>query len=99
MTRKPDLYERFLKPAVARGTGKPTGGAPRSSRRARAGRQPGRVGTKPITVHLPKNVRDQLKILAVKEDTSMQNLVAEAFNDFFAKHGMPEIVPTSRKRR
>jgi hypothetical protein len=50
-------------------------------------------GTSPITVHFPKQVRDQLKILAVQSDTTLHNLVAEAFNDLFAKHGKPEIAP------
>jgi hypothetical protein len=101
MTRKPDLFETLSK----------AGGSTRhrdahriepevrEQDEERAYRQPGRAGTKPITVHFPKAVRDQLKILAVREDTSMQDLIAEAFNDFFAKHGMPEIAPTSRKRR
>ena len=102
MTRKPDLYETLSKAGGStRHRDSPPERSPRLSSRTtrRAYRQPGRAGTKPITVHFPKIVRDQLKILAVKEDASMQDLVAEAFNDFFAKHGMPEIAPTSRKRR
>jgi hypothetical protein len=101
MTRKPDLYETLSK---AGGSTRHRD-APRAEPdtheqdEERAYRQPSRAGTKPITVHFPKVVRDQLKILAVREDTSMQDLVAEAFNDFFAKHGMPEIAPTARKRR
>jgi hypothetical protein len=55
--------------------------------------QKGRDGTAPITVHFPKQVRDQLKILAVQNDTTLHSLVAEAFNDLFAKHGKPEIAP------
>lgn len=55
--------------------------------------QKGRGGTSPITVHFPKQVRDQLKILAVQNGTTLHNLVAEAFNDLFAKHGKPEIAP------
>lgn len=54
----------------------------------------GRLGTVPITVHYPKTVRDQLKILAVKSDKTMHELVGEALNDLFAKNGMPEIAPT-----
>jgi hypothetical protein len=52
-----------------------------------------RKGTKPITVHFPKEVRDQLKILAVQNNTTMHNLAAEAFNDLFSKYGKPEIAP------
>lgn len=56
-------------------------------------RQTGRAGTSPITVHFPTEVRDQLKIMAVEQRTTMQQLIAEAFNDLFAKHGKPEIAP------
>jgi Antitoxin-like ribbon-helix-helix len=45
--------------------------------------QPGRVGTKPITGHFPKQVRDELKKLAIERDTTLQLLMAEAFNDLF----------------
>jgi hypothetical protein len=61
--------------------------------KTKAPTQKGRGGTSPITVHYPKQVRDQLKILAVQTDTTLHNLVAEAFNDLFAKHGKPEIAP------
>jgi hypothetical protein len=60
-------------------------------------RQQSRGGTRPITVHFPKQVRDQLKILAMEEDTTLHNLIAEAFNDLFAKYGKPEIAPVNRK--
>jgi hypothetical protein len=53
----------------------------------------GRGGTSPITVHFPKQVRDQLKILAVQQNTTLHSLVAEGFNDLFAKYGKPEIAP------
>jgi len=62
-------------------------------RKTKAPVSKGRGGTSPITVHFPKQVRDQLKILAVQSDTTLHNLVAEAFNDLFAKHGKPEIAP------
>ena len=53
----------------------------------------GRAATRPITVHFPKQVRDQLKIIAMQKDTTLHNLVAEAYNDLFAKYGKPEIAP------
>ena len=53
----------------------------------------GRAGTAPITVHFPKQVRDQLKILAVQQEKTLHALVAEAYNDLFAKYGKPEIAP------
>ena len=59
----------------------------------RAAGQPGRAGTKPITVHFPKEVRDHLKILAVEQGTTLRALVGESFNMLFAKYGKPEIAP------
>jgi len=55
--------------------------------------QKGRGPTSPITVHFPKQVRDQIKILAIEKDTTLHSLVAEALNDLFAKYGRPEIAP------
>jgi hypothetical protein len=52
---------------------------------------PGRAGTAPITGHFPRQVRDQLKILAIEQSTTLHNLQAEAYNDLFAKYGKPEI--------
>ena len=58
--------------------------------------QPSRAGTKPITVHFPKEVRNQLKILAVEQGITLQALVGESFNMLFAKYGKPEVAPTER---
>ena len=59
--------------------------------------QPSRIGTKPITVHFPKEVRDQLKILAVEQGTTLQTLVGESFNMLFAKYSKPEIAPGDQR--
>ena len=62
--------------------------------------QTSRAGTAPITGHFPKQVRDQLKILAVEQNSTLHNLIAEAYNDLFAKYSKPEIAPhqaTSRE--
>lgn len=55
--------------------------------------QPSRADTAPITAHFPRQVRDQLKILAIEQGITLHNLVAEAYNDLFAKYGKPEIAP------
>lgn len=57
-----------------------------------AGR-PGRVGKTNITGYFPPAVKKQLRLLAAERETTIQNLLAEALNDFFAKHGKPEIAP------
>jgi predicted transcriptional regulator len=48
--------------------------------------QPSRTATVPITAHLPREVRDRLKILAVKLGRTMNELMAEALDDLFAKN-------------
>ena len=54
---------------------------------------PSRQGQVPVTAHFPPAVRKQLKMLAVERDETVQNLLAEALNDLFAKYGKPEIAP------
>jgi hypothetical protein len=50
-------------------------------------------GAKPITVHFPQSVRDQLRLIAAEQGRPMQSVIAEAYNDLFAKYGKPEIAP------
>jgi hypothetical protein len=57
-----------------------------------------RVGTKQIAAHFPEDVAWQLRALAVERKTTVQNLMAEALNDLFAKHGKPEVAPLERTR-
>ena len=57
-----------------------------------------RVGTKQIAAHFPEEVAWQLRALAVQRKTTVQNLMAEALNDLFAKHGKPELAPRDRAR-
>ena len=51
----------------------PSGNRPSPPTQPRRKRR-GRAGTAPITVHFPKQVRDQLKILAVQNDTTLHSL-------------------------
>ena len=69
---------------------------PKTKAIRREANQPSRAETKPITVHYPKPVRDQLKILAVEQDTTLHSLIGESFNMLFAKYGKPEIAPSER---
>ena len=69
---------------------------PKTNANSREANLPSRAGTKPITVHYPKSVRDQLKILAVEQDTTLHSLIGESFNMLFAKYGKPEIAPSER---
>lgn len=52
---------------------------------------PGRAGKKMISAHFDPAVARQLKQLALDRETTLQNLMAEALNDLFAKHGRQRI--------
>ena len=60
-------------------------------RPARPVRQASRVGKVAVNAYFPPAVRDLLKLLAIERQTTQQELVAEAVDDLFAKHGLPEI--------
>ena len=55
---------------------------------------PSRNGKRQVAAYFPVPVQKQLKLLTVEHDTTVQNLIAEALNDLFAKYGKPEIAPT-----
>jgi len=93
MSTKANLTELLAETSGSARHKKPVVEQP-SDAKAKARPQKGRGATSPITVHFPKQVRDQLKILAVQNGKTLHSLVAEAFNDLFAKHGKPEIAPT-----
>ena len=54
---------------------------------------PSRAGKRQVAAYFPVPVQKQLKLLMVENDTTVQNLLAEALNDLFAKYGKPEIAP------
>lgn len=98
MSRRPDLANVLADAGGSRRkTAVPEPAAERSARKQTYA-QPGRAGTKPIAGHFPKQVRDELKKLAIERDTTLQLLMAEAFNDLFAKYGRPEIAPIEKGR-
>ena len=89
--KKPNLAT--LLAASAGSTRKKTAPTPAGSSKTAAAP---RKGVRPITVHFPQQVRDQIKILAAEQHTTMQNVIAEAYNDLFAKYGKPEIAPSEQ---
>lgn len=93
MSNKADLATLLAETSGSARHKKPATERPPAEPKTKAPLTKGRGGTSPITVHFPKQVRDQLKILAVQNGMTLHNLVAEAFNDLFAKHGKPEIAP------
>lgn len=54
---------------------------------AKSKKPPSRMNTKAITGHFDPSVSKQLKMLAVTQDSSIQELLREGINDLFTKHG------------
>ena len=67
--------------------------------RQAGGKPPSRVAAVQVAGYYPKEVRVQLKILAAEQGRSMENMIAEALNDLFAKYGKPEIAPGAQRER
>ena len=100
-TRPADLRQAMLSGVRAAAATRNTGAkeppadlaAPTESRRLHS--RPGREGKSNVTGYFPLEVKRQLRLLAAEHDTTIQNLLAEALNDLFAKNSKPEIAPHS----
>jgi hypothetical protein len=55
--------------------------------------RPGRATMTNVTGYFPPAVKKLLRMIAAEEETTIQELMAEALNDLFAKRGKPEIAP------
>src|SRR3954451_2151896 len=55
--------------------------------------RPGRAEMTNLTGYFPPAVKKLLRMIAAEEETTIQELMAEALNDLFAKRGKPEIAP------
>ena len=69
---------------------KPTAEAP-APVAAPATQSVSREGKTALPFWVPVAARQQLRIMAAEEDTTMQALMTEALNDLFAKRNKPEI--------
>jgi hypothetical protein len=65
--------------------------APAPDQRAVPHYRPGRAGKVNVTGYFDPAVKRELKRIALDEDTTIQELLAEALDDLFAKRGKPEI--------
>ena len=50
-----------------------------------------RAGTVPITIHVDPRIRQQLKMLAAEQQTTVHRLVCVGLNAVFAQYHKPEI--------
>jgi ribonuclease PH len=84
MAKKPDLTE-----ALRQASGRPAVSGPAAAPKPAPAMRPDRQGTKTIAGHFDPSAARQLKQLALDRDATVQELIREALNDLFAKHGLP----------
>jgi hypothetical protein len=53
--------------------------------------KPGRAGRQFIAAHVPPEASKQFRVLAIQEGKTTQDLLVQAINDLFAKHGLSRI--------
>jgi len=58
--------------------------------------QPSRVGKVNITGYFPPEVKASLRLVQAKRGGTIQDILAEALNDLFAKYRVPESAPRER---
>lgn len=63
----------------------------KTRKRAKPDLPPSREGRQFIAAHVPPEAAKQFKLLAVQQDKTTQDMLIEAINDFFAKHGVSRI--------
>ena len=85
--------------ALKQKAGAPINAVPKSApKTAEAGRSGAREGAKHIGGYFTPQVSKQLRSLAVAEDTTVQDLLAEALNMLFQSRGLPMIAAISREQ-
>lgn len=52
---------------------------------------PSREGKIPVTAYLSPDFKRSLRLIQAKDGGSLQDLIAEALNDLFAKHDVPTV--------
>jgi hypothetical protein len=52
---------------------------------------PVRIGKKAVTVWFEPDVVKQLKLIGIEQGMTIQDMMTESLNDFFAKHYKPQI--------
>src|SRR6266700_4302900 len=83
--------------ALKEKAGAPMNAAPKPApKTAESGRSAAREGAKHIGGYFTPQVSKQLRALMVEEDTTVQDLLAEAINMLFQSRGLPMIATISR---
>jgi hypothetical protein len=84
-------------PSLARSKTSTAPAAQPTAAPAKPAAAPSRAGLVLIGGHFAPEVQSALKVIAAEERTTMQALLAEAFNMVFAKRGKPQIADIHAK--
>ena len=57
----------------------------------RTARPPSRQGKKPVTAYVDRTAHKQLRSLGLDLDKSTQEMIVEAINDYFQRHGLGRV--------
>lgn len=91
MSKRPNLaaalHDAGAKPALAPVAVAVAQPVPESSPRGSAGKAPSRTGQRAVTLYVKPEAHKQLRLLGLEQGTSVQELMTEALNDLFRKHG------------
>ena len=82
------MAKRSLQDAFT-STAQPT--APTPQPEAKTHRPPSRRGLKALTVWVDPAVHQQLRIMALEQNRSAEDMLREALADLFQKHGRPRL--------
>jgi hypothetical protein len=52
---------------------------------------PSRAGKKPVTAYVAKTAHKQLRSLGLDLEKSNQDMIVEALNDYFTRHGLDRL--------
>ena len=93
---KPGLQAALRK--SARGASAPPVATPPASEPGdqSAAQQPSRAGKTNVTGYFPLEVKASLRLVQARRGGTIQDILAEALNDLFAKYKVPESAPRER---
>jgi len=69
----------------------PVKSAPKATASAKVSARPDREGRKPLPFWTTEAAKKQLRMMAAEMDTTQQDLMTDALNMLFQKHGKPPI--------
>lgn len=90
MTKKMNLVEALQKESTALPKTK-AAAVPSKKTVTAYNLPPSRRGKKALTVYLDPDVIKQVKFIGIDQEMSTQDIVRDALNDYFAKHGKAQI--------